>query len=509
MKTLNEAFKISKRLDSNGNNIAYFDPNLPENKETYKYKDIFKNFGAKWNGEYKIWYWYIGKTKDQWQNVYSKFIEPALREVHRLEGAPEEESKASLVSSLDAVIGEVQSAKTSETGDDGITSDEKRNVVDRLAKFKETLVNLDDDDEFKKTMQIITAFKNAQGHQYSFTNTILIWIQNPNARMVKSEINWMKFNRTIIDKSNRMIVRSPAKSALQKYSKDQEKEIIAKFLQSVNKRKYDELGAGEKERLSIILRGRLTRRQFEFTPVYDISNTAQIEGKENLVGDIEKRNDIKWFEENMISDEVRPIYNALLEFDKENGIAVEIIDNLNGARGMSSGGKIQLLKSEGNDVGITKTLAHETSHELLHQNYLKNKNSKFAQYFVGTSEGRELVEQQAELSAWMIMASYGFDLKTTSLNYVAIWGADKEAMIRVFDTVTGVVNLLLDYINSHLNKTVSETNDIQANITPARHITPMDVAKTLGVTGEYQQVLKDSKDNLIESFYSILKKLHE
>ena len=171
----------------------------------------------------------------------------------------------------------------------------------------------------------------------------------------------------------------------------------------------------------------------------------------------------------------------------------------------------QLIKPllEGNDVGLTKTLAHEISHELLHQNYLKNRNSKYAQYFVGKQEGRDLVEQQAELSAWMVLASYGFDLKTTSLNYVAIWGADKEAMIRVFDTVTGVVNLLLDYINGHLNQPVAEAEGgAPANIRPAKHITPMDVAKTLGVTGEYEQVLNQAKSNLTESFYSLLKKIN-
>ncbi len=356
-------------------------------------------------------------------------------------------------------------------------------------------------------MQILTAFKNAQGHQYSFTNTILIWIQNPDARMVKSEINWAKFNRTIVDKTKRMIVRSPARNALQKYSKEQEQEIIKKFVQSVNKRSYDELSAGEKERLSVILRGRMVRREFEFTPVYDVSNTAQMEGKENLIGDIEKKSEIKWFEDNMLSDEVRPIYTALMKFSEENGIEVNLEDDLGGARGSSRGGKIRLLRNEGNDVGITKTLAHEISHELLHQNYLKNRNSKYAQYFVGKQEGRNLVEQQAELSAWMVMASYGFDLKTTSLNYVAIWGADKEAMIRVFDTVTGVVNMLLDYINGHLNQSVSETEGIPANVRPARHVTPMDVANTLGVSGEYKQVLNQAKTGLNESFYSLLKKI--
>lgn len=39
---LNEAFVVSKRYDGKGNPIAYIDPNKPENKDTFKYKDILK-----------------------------------------------------------------------------------------------------------------------------------------------------------------------------------------------------------------------------------------------------------------------------------------------------------------------------------------------------------------------------------------------------------------------------------------------------------------------------------
>jgi antirestriction protein ArdC len=160
------------------------------------------------------------------------------------------------------------------------------------------------------------------------------------------------------------------------------------------------------------------------------------------------------------------------------------------------------LKNEGNDVGVTKTLAHELTHEILHQRYLKENNPKFKEYFIGTSEGRELVEQQAEISAWLILASYGFDLKTTSLNYAAIWGADKNQMIKVFDMVSGVVNMLLDYINARIN-TVSEAGG--ANIAPAKHITPDDVADFLGVEQEFDQLKK--KEMMVENFFRLVKKV--
>lgn len=507
-KKLNEAFVLSKALDDKGNNIAYIDPSKPENSKSFEYRQVFKDHGAKWNG--KFWFWYIGKTGDQWRNVYAKMIEPALKAVHKLEGAPEEESKASLVASLEAVIAEAKAMPTSEN-EEGITPEEKTATIDRLEKFKETLVNIDSDEEFKKTMQAILAQKSSEGHRYSFMNSILIWITDPKATLVKSKINWLKFNRTIIDPTKKIIIRSPSRNAIKPYSKPEKEIVTNKFLEKVNKKSVDQLGPGERERLGIALRGRFTGNSFDFTPVYDVTNTKQIEGKEDYITGMQQGDKIKWFEDNMLSDEVKPVYSALMDFAEQNNIKVNLVDDLGGSRGSSKGGSIDLLKSEGNDVGITKTLAHEITHELLHQRYLRDKNSELGKYFLGQQQGRDAVEQQAEISAWMIMGSFNFDLKTTSLNYALIWGGDKDSMIKVFETVSSVVNMLIDYINGHINKTnapaepnaptpVTEDEHIQ----PAHHVTPMDVAEFIGVEDEYNQVLK--KHQMVERYNKLVKK---
>ena len=113
------------------------------------------------------------------------------------------------------------------------------------------------------------------------------------------------------------------------------------------------------------------------------------------------------------------------------------------SKGVSTSGKIIILQNSGNDVGMTKTLAHELSHELLHQKYAKGKNKDLDQFFIGTEQGSGVVEQQAELTAWMVMASFGFDLQTTSINYVVLWGGDDKNMLEVFDAVSSVANYLI------------------------------------------------------------------
>lgn len=501
---LNEAFEVSKGRDSKGNPIAFLDPNRPENQDTFKHKDIFKDRGAKWDKFNKFWYWYIGKTEDQWRNVYEKMIKPALVAAHKAQNAPEDESEQSLIASLDALVSDVEATPTS-TGGGGLPEPEKLKLKADLTQLKEKLVNLDSDEEFKKTMKIITAFKNAQGHPYSFSNTILIWIQNPSARFVMSKPRWVNYNKTVKkEEINKPIwVRSPSKTDMRSYSKQEKEQITNNFLGKVGKQNADQLNIGERDRLNVMLRGNFGGHRFDFTPAYDVSQVDQIEGKEDLMKDYDKFKEIKWHEEDVISDEVRPIYTALLDFAKSKNISVNFVDDLGGARGVSKSGSIDVLKNEGNDVGLTKTLAHEITHEILHQSYLHSKDPEMKQYFIGKQEGRDVVEQQAELAAWMVMDSYGFDLSTTSFNYIAIWGADKDKMVKVFDTVTNVVNYMLNYVNQHLNdNNVSEA--IEGQIKPAAMVTPLDIAKVLGVEGDYQQELK--KEQMVERYNRLVSK---
>jgi len=109
----------------------------------------------------------------------------------------------------------------------------------------------------------------------------------------------------------------------------------------------------------------------------------------------------------------------------------------------------------------------------------------------------------------MLLASFGFDLKTTSINYVAIWGADKDAMVRVFDTIANVVNFMIDYVNGVIT-TFASTNvklsEVENIVKKGKHITPMDVAKVLGVTDEYKEVLSDLRNKINEHFYRFVKR---
>lgn len=441
--------------------------------DVFPYKEILKSKNAKWNNPNKFWFWFLGKNE---QETIERLIKPAIAQIKQAQNLPLD---------IDDIIKNITENNPSNNPELNLTKQEEDEIKAKLADFKEMLVNIEDDEQFKETMSKIIAFKGAQGYDFTFGNTILILIQNPKASIVNSKKNWLeKYNRTVNENARPLMVWAP-QGTKGKKSKEQQEEITQDFLKKVNKKSYNELTPNEKIRLDKEIRGYSYASKFKFAPVYDVSDTTQIEGTEDYIEKARAaKKDIQWYEENLLSDEVRPIYQSLMDFCEEKGITTELIDDLDGARGSSGSGIIKLLRSEGNDVGLTKTLAHEITHELLHQKYLSNKGDETSKFYVGRGISLQTVEQQAELSAWMFMYAFGFNLKTTSLNYTIMWGGDKDNMVKVFDTVSGVVNYLIDYVN---NK-ITTLDESQGNPLHGGHVTPDEIARLLGVEKDYNAI---------------------
>lgn len=443
--------------------------------DVFPYKEILKSKNAKWNNPNKFWFWFLGKNE---QETIEKLIKPALKEIKQVQNLPFD---------IDEIIQNISENNPSNNPELKLTKQEEEEIKAKLADFKNMLVNIENDEQFKETLSNIIAFKGAQGYDFTFGNTILILIQNPKASIVNSRKNWLeKYNRTVNENARPLMVWAPQGAKVKK-PKDQEEQTKQDYLKAVGKKSYDELTPNEKIQLDKLVRGYTLASKFTFAPVYDVSDTTQIEGTEDYIEKARAaKKDIKWYEENLISDEVRPIYQSLMDFCDEKGIKTELIDDLDGARGSSGSGIIKLLRSEGNDVGLTKTLAHEITHELLHQKYLSNKGDESSKFYIGRGITLQTVEQQAELSAWMFMYAFGFDVKTTSLNYTIMWGGNKENMVRVFDTVSGVVNYLIDYVNKKM-KTIDES---MGNSNHGNHISPDEIASLLGVEKDYKEIIQ-------------------
>lgn len=184
--------KIQKK-DGTTANYAFIDP-AKSTDDTRKIKDGIKNYGASWNKYNNVWGWYLSSDPQKLQTQLQTMVYPAIEYLNSQETAPEgqeprtaDQMKAEfnqLLSQIDQVL----SAPTMANNQDGtIPIMDEATVKSKLAEFKEELINSMSNEDFLAKLEPIIKFRNAQGHQLSFLNALLIWIQNPQARLVKAK----------------------------------------------------------------------------------------------------------------------------------------------------------------------------------------------------------------------------------------------------------------------------------------------------------------------------------
>lgn len=464
-KLINEVFnyktgyyttnKGKKRL------IAYIDASSSEN--TYKYKDKLKNeFGAMYSpkiGNKGAWVWWLNGPNDP---KIDEVIKPAIEFLTSVEQPSEKGGKMrdflniidklkidlANVNDVDDVVG------VNETH--GMTKEE---INKKLDSIKEDIISSMSSDEFLRKIAPILKLRAASGYKFSLKNTLLIFIQDPQATDVRSKGNWEKMNREVLPNAKMISMFVPRGNNLYK-GKNEKQRKIDEFLASCGKTSEEELTPGEKERLRIALRQNDAQQGFKFAPYWcDVRFTKQMEGKDVLIGDKNAVDNIKWNDYDADENEyMGELINAAVNVAKKVGLDVTYQDEeeLNGAKGYAtSSGKIALIKNAPQNIGMLNTVIHETAHELLHFSYLKSKNDDVKDYFVGTSQGRGLVEQQAELTALIVLKELNLN-SDTSLNYISIWGGDKKNASVVFDSVANAATYITNEILKQINNESEE-----------------------------------------------------
>jgi antirestriction protein ArdC len=111
------------------------------------------------------------------------------------------------------------------------------------------------------------------------------------------------------------------------------------------------------------------------------------------------------------------------------GIGIEEADDLDGAMGTSSGGRIQILRGLPPAVAFT-TLVHEYAHELLH--HAEDRPSS-----------RDTRELEAEAVAFVVGSAIGLDVADASRDYIHLYRGDREALGRSLDRIQHTVATIL------------------------------------------------------------------
>ena len=116
------------------------------------------------------------------------------------------------------------------------------------------------------------------------------------------------------------------------------------------------------------------------------------------------------------------------------GIAIDYADELGGALGTSSGGRIQLLNGLSPAMEFT-TLVHEHAHELLHR----------ADYRPSSRDTREL---EAEAVAFVVGEAVGLDTREASRDYLHLYHGDREALTRSLDRIQRAASVILTAVST-------------------------------------------------------------
>lgn len=255
----------------------------------------------------------------------------------------------------------------------------------------------------------------AKFHNYSFRNTLLILMQNPNATHVAGYRAWQtKFHRQVRrgEEAITILGYTPSKITVQVPKLDSDGQQIV-----------DSSGKAITESTTKIIPS--------FTPlnVFDISQT---EGEPLPSLAQELRGSVK-------------DYQLLLQAIHQVSPFKIVYEDIQGAAfGYCSPTEQKIAIQSGlSDAQTIKTAIHELTHANLHSN---------TGNIVSDTKSRETKEVEAESTAFIVCNRYGIDTSNYSFEYIAAWSSDKEvtALKASLNTIQSQASDLISKIDAQL-----------------------------------------------------------
>lgn len=116
------------------------------------------------------------------------------------------------------------------------------------------------------------------------------------------------------------------------------------------------------------------------------------------------------------------------------GIAIDEVDDLDGALGTSAGGRIQIVKglAPAEEFAV---LAHEFAHELLH-------------HAADRPNARDTRELEAEGVAFIVGEAVGLDVARASTDYIHLYRGDREALMASLDRIRSAAATILGALDA-------------------------------------------------------------
>ena len=269
-----------------------------------------------------------------------------------------------------------------------------------LDRIEQGLATINTDEDWLKFLRFQSLF-----YQYSFGNTIMIFLQNPEATYVMGYKAWNKLGRYVRKGSKGLVILAPCIKKIEVFKEPENKSVY-----------HDQ--EGEKETRKVL-------SGFRIAYVYDIADT---DGSDEMLPVLVKGLSGNGDTEKEIYDRLYAVLSKEFVLQEVSGTASKGSFNLES--------KVISIRSDLEYLQRIKTLLHETAHAY---DFEMNPEEDIPR------NRRELI---AESVAFCVSMRLGLDTSSYSMSYIQSWLKDKTELKTIADTVQKVsykiINMLAE-----------------------------------------------------------------
>jgi len=285
-------------------------------------------------------------------------------------------------------------------------------------------------------------------HNYSFYNTILIFMQRRNASMIGGAKKlWSTKGRQVKPGEDPISILAPVLVGGKNLTKQQYDEMLSDLMAG---------GMGEAEAKKTITQ-KLSKGKkligFKGVPVYDVSQTESIPGQENSF-DYEGFHKSYLHKINEPEERSSELWKVVQSAMKDSGIDVSQSDT-GQAGGMSSGGKV-VIDERSIGQRLLSTAFHEWAHEVLHQTEEARKKR------IEEKTPKHIIEAEAEATAWLLMQAFGLDGDPEhAARYLLLWKASPDEVMSRQEQIHKAYSSIYKIINNKIDSMVKPAQPAQ------------------------------------------------
>lgn len=262
-------------------------------------------------------------------------------------------------------------------------------------------------------------------HHYSYRNSLLIAMQNPNATMVASYTRWKELGRFVNRGEKAIQIMAPSS-----YKKKEKVEVIDEETQ-MPIRNPD--GSVMEEEVEVVIPA------FRAASVFDVSQTNG-EPLPSLFSNIE--GDVEQFSAFMKAVEsISPVPIEYANLMEEDGYYHQLEKKI-------------VLRDNMSQRQTAAAVIHEVSHAMLHA--LDMDNLKESLKLRGKDQ--KTMEVEAESIAYVVCQHYGIETGENSFGYIAMWSNGKELpeLHASLETIRDTAAKLIDGIDEKMKELLEE-----------------------------------------------------